>query len=95
MTTFIAKGLIAALAAFVPLQFAFAQSVFFHAEGPVGQRQLYYADTIVMDRTAPADVFMPDRANALRVADIRVSVDSNNLALSNMACSGLLEVPRN
>jgi hypothetical protein len=38
-------------------------------------------------------ILMPGPGGEPLVADVRVSVDSNNLASSNQACMGLLEVP--
>ncbi len=38
-------------------------------------------------------ILIPDSERALRVADVRVAVDSNNLASSSNACSGILNVP--
>ena len=38
-------------------------------------------------------ILMPGPVGEPLVADVRVSVDSNNLASSSQACSGILEVP--
>jgi len=61
---------IAALCALGLSTAAQSAGVFFHMQGEPGQRQAFFADTLVMDRTPISEIFGPTTVNQLDVAVI-------------------------
>jgi hypothetical protein len=65
-----ARRIIAALMAWGLSGTAQAAGVFFHMQGEPGQRQAFFADTLVMDRTPVSEIFGPTTVNQLDVVVI-------------------------